>query len=590
MKINQKGILLVTLIIVIPGITILASMAAINTQATITVNQSSILNTPFYVQYNGFDVHDGVTDSFIKAVPAGQQFVDATYTYPKVDAYFSQPFLVTGGGAYTATAPPEYLDAIGTIVVDGVVYYVHSIRYGIDVGVRTSGNMKPAVDTTSMLAPFAGFSHTHRGGTHVFQRLDTTYPTFSCEGLLAGYVDTGLTPWVAHYAARNAKITSSLEKIDFFIGSESSRYTTRTYDNAINTLKTNYGNSKVNVYPRITLQSKPDFFTSPYTFNAIIGGENVTVTVNPTTTQTGFENLFKNPTYDRKGAITNTLQEELAAANISSPIPETNPTATRANDVNTDAFTQNPGYVNTRTITGGIAYVSSSDQVVTGFSDPFGSISTNLTWPASVVTVDASTSRIFNNFQKTVTIKAGNCLQPVTKITTATMRVAWQMRFWDGDFFLGEDTETGGFQDIKVPCGITTTNLYSQQRVIIETVVLTSASMSMLSASGEPIDPSTFTDYQLNQIIRDPTTDVVEQDVTQSWFDWGRWWQDVIASLGSGLGIFGSVAVVVVVLVLGWYFKGWFRAGKPVQTGGNNTSHKRKSWSITRKGFNYTEA
>lgn len=582
---NKNSILIASIFISLAIISAIVIGAAFLQPASIAVNLNT-LNTPFTIKYEGTVIKDG-SGNYLGTQLPGDTWIDSTHQYPEVDTYFSQPFFVTPTGEYAKNIPDLYTESTGTIVVEGTVYYIHEIYYGIDIGTRTYGNPKPVADTTWYLAPIAGHTHTYSGTSFTFKRTDETYPTFSVNGVLAGYVDTGRAPWEATMASKNAKITANLEKIEYAIGSETST-TTYTAANALENLKTKWGNSEVRVYPKITLTAKPDFFTMPYSFTAVIGGENVTVTVSPSTTQTGFSSVYKNIVYDFKGIVTNTLQESLGddlypnADAIPIPASESEPiddSSDKETELDADAkTTQTSGYFTTDTITGGIELLSTASQPVSGGATPFATIDdSNFTRPQTIVTLDEASLSLFNNYPRSTWVTTGASMRPITTILSAKMRVSWQIRFWDGDasFFSPTENELHeGYEDIDVYYGLQTQNVYQQQRIIIGATVLTTSSLSMISASGEPIDPTKFTDFELNSIIQDPTSDVMKQTAENTYFDWARFLADLGLNFGSGLGTILGIAGLALVVVAVLYFTGKvgsFRRGGSSRGGGSTT-------------------
>lgn len=546
------------------------------------------LRTPFSVNYLGFDVYDGVnTTNFLGSVEPGQQFHDPTHTYPGVDVFKSDPFFVDTTGAYVEECLDDYLEPYGTLAIDGKVYYAHELKYGFDFGVRTVGNLPDTIPSHTLpVSPLWGYSiPTGGGGTYTFMLDDPDYPALSAEGVLTGYyANDGFTQTVNFPSG--ATITCSLEPIDIRVGNNPTGDESLTYYGGISNLKTKYGNSKIAVFPRLELNALPSFFTSSYDFAGTLSGDEVTYTVTPGSASIGISGVDKwIGTNDLKGVIPNTLQQDLEEQGIQTTIPApVNPNEDNAAELSDDDEIEETSIFPTTSqiLTGSIDYTPGVPEEVGGFADPYGTIFTpNVTIPGYEFVFDENAQALINNYPRSAELKMGNTLQPLTTISVADFEVVWEIGFVNP--LTGSSTIEDGEDTFKIPYAIRIENVYTVQRILVSVIVLTENEIAAVGPTGEPIDISQLTDFQLNQIIKDPTVDIFYKDVNMRTPDWDK----IFGSVGFTALIVVVIIIVVSLLGLWIFFKvvGMRFGGGGIGRGGNTSPSKpkprqQKPWSF----------
>lgn len=563
-KAKTTRILAILVIILIPVLGV--SIYVIHVNSVQVTPELNTLRTPFNVNYLGFDVHDGENDSFIASVEPGKQFVDPTHRYPGVDVFRSGAFFVDPAGNYVENCPDSYLEPYGTIAIGGKVYYAHELRYGFDFGVRTVGNMPGLKSCPSSVSPLWGYSIPKGdGGTYTFMLDDPDYPELSAEEVLTGYYANDGFGHVTVNFLSGAAITCSLEPIDIRVG-DNPRDAVNTIDTALETLRTRYGNSQVRVYPKVALTALPSFFTPDYDFNGTLAGDDVTFTVSPGPAQIGISNVDKSWIHDKKDVIPNTLQQELEAIGIQTTIPVTG----NVEDlVKTDKFDESEYDesavipTTSQLVSGSIEYMgSATPEVVGGFADTYGSVDTNTTIPDYEFYLDESATTLINNYPGNVQLTMGNTLQPLTTVSIANFAISWDVAFVNP--IVGNPSHYGpGSDTVEIPHAIRIENMYTVQRMLVSVIVLTENTITAVGPTGEPIDVSYLTDYQLNQIIKDPNRDIFYRDANVRYTDWETIWES------AGFITFIVVAIVIAVTFFGgWLFIKFMRGRSGGGSGG----------------------
>lgn len=577
--------------ILLAAITVLGFVVVVPATNSILQEYTNVSNTPFLLTYNGVQVYDKVTGASLGSSGPGSIFNPGSTKYPRINHGISQPYFVTPDNKYSSSVPDAYTTPIQSIVINGTVYYIYDLRYGVDFGVRTSGNFPVEKSYASYLAPFYMHQETLQDvyGTkstvlldHYGDYYETNGFNFRTKGVLAGQYDADKEPDEPTFAAGNAKITANLENIGYYIGASASVGTTN-YTAAMNNLKTMYGNSMVRVVPSFKLSQAPPVITSPFTYVATQGGENVTIKITPTTNTVGFRSIYKVPGTDQNGKVANM---------VSSLLSKNEPVKPRTYDIDADQRTDPvvDSSDSSKTVTGYIKRLADKPiTAITFFAEGADSLLVDTALPNA----DISDPRYISNYPSTVTISSEAYLQPETQIATAVMEVHGEMRFQDYEFWVSSYDHTAVYDaNIDVYYGIEITNIYNVQTAIINTYLVVANKITMFKADGQPIDVSQYTDYQLNSILKDPDKDILIQELDDPADNAGdpwAWLGDF--GLGFGISITAIISVVIVIAVL--YATGRIAGVAAIFGRGKqetNRSPTKKRFSLGgRKGLQYSE-
>ena len=329
-----------------------------------TVNIDIANFNPLQIRNVGFDVRNsgGNVIQSISASSGVGHFSDPTHVYPNVDIFYSQPYLSDAVGTAIGNTT-NALAPVARLIIGGDVYFMHEIYYTVNYGARTYTNFKTLTDTLSYLDPMVGLSVRGLFTLAVGAPADQPMPS----GCLAAIIDTGFAPWRCAWTS-GARITSSLEQIDFAVGGSPVR-PGYGYGDALGKLQTQWGNSPVIVQPKIDLAALSNYITLRYTTTGTLSnGTTATITTTQHSALIGFANAVRTDDSNIKGLIPNTF----AVNPVNMPSNQPTGASNRPIDRDQTATTSRT------TISGSVQYIGESPAMtITGIAEPHG-ITTNL--------------------------------------------------------------------------------------------------------------------------------------------------------------------------------------------------------------------
>nr|MDO8110884.1 hypothetical protein [Candidatus Sigynarchaeota archaeon] len=465
--------------------------------------------------------------------------------YPRVDVFFSQPYLsdVFGNPIESRDDAP-----VQKLVINGVALFYHEYYYTVDIGARTYTNLPTVHDTTVYLNPFVGDAPSHlydgqygyppwsvgKPSAHPMPNGCLAYILNTDQGILEPYVGDPRA-WGYMWASGGAKISSSLEYIDYTIGKHVGAAGS-SYADAITKIQTRYGNSRVTVRPQVDIHALSDYISYTYTTSLHLdNGTDITITMDQTSAQVGFISATRTDDSNIKGTIPNT-----APGNTGMSVNE--PTVGRTNSYMNDRFDKEVDDV--VTVTGNVEYAGDYAPVtVTGAAEPNNIVMGLPNVPH--IELDNLVGSLPQVFSPT----AEFMLQPFSTVNVAHMTVDYESYEYDPYGFDRYDVPKTGSADLQVPYAITIQNDYAMSKATVKVGVITACEMQIVTSAGKPVDPALFTDFELNSIINNPAADTLHVGVTAVTPDPWKAIGAFFASLFSNIWNIIIMAIVILIVI-----------------------------------------
>jgi len=441
------------------------------------------------------------------------------YLYPKVDIMYSQPFMSDAGGT-PVTDVSAYHRPAQRLVTGGNAYFLNTYYMSMDIGARTYSNLPVQKDTTTYLSPWRNYQFDYTDPSAIGIIGSRTYSSTNNPGIIGSlvlYTDVGTNPWQYTYAPTLATISTSLEPIDFQLSTwNNAPLSGYTYADAIAKLQQNYGNQKVVVQPHIVIDGLSNYIRYSYEEEQTLpDGSKATITVNTKSALVGFADAYKAPfdLSDKVGLIPNYFSSQYKVAGLAK---DDKPVEESAKPATTETSGDKSLTSSSRTITGSVVVKQTSvdpEKTITGGAAVHG-ITTNLNEIDNLY-IDLNDLEAFS-LPEDLTINTEFEMQPKTSIKIAHAEVKYTAWWWDGAFPYYEDTTVGpAYADIFWPYAISIENVYAVTRCTWKLQILTENEIQGVYANGQPIDVSKITDFELSEIVNDPTQDNMETSLTK---------------------------------------------------------------------------
>ena len=512
--------------------------------------------TPVQVGTGSFTVYDA-NYNFLGEVQLGpdgrRYFTDPTHVYPNIDVFFTTNVYDSDSrGNYVA----DKSQWLSTSLMLGDTLYVLSEGYvSFGYGVRTMTNLPGwRTDTAMMIDPLAGFTIAHAGGSMTLVPTSgTIYDKYIPYGTLLFTVDTGLAGWPVGSMAGSARISQSIEKIDFNNQMHGTplRPGCTTLAGAKNNLATKYGNSAVIVRPRFTLEANSNLLRFDMNETTTLpNGTVVTTTVKTTSNLVGFESAWEDVPLRQSVLIPHMTEDQFSKTNFDPVEPEVSKTNTVQND------NSNPP-VTVASNSGGVRYLRDSSPVgglLLGQRMNIANAYTSLYGIAPSIDLNAvaaghlslpSTLVTYNDFT----------VQPSTRVKTALTQVYGGVHQYDGLWPDNYDLFTSVSYNLEYPYAFSLQNV-AEYNVITTKVAMITANKVTVSSEGVPFNVDDIKDHDLGEIINNPTVD--DMVVTETNTNINVW--EMLERLFTGatawliwIGI-GAASVAVIYVV--YQFKG----------------------------------
>lgn len=220
--------------------------------------------------------------------------------YPSVGMFYSSdPYVSDASGNYIG--PDPVITTPEKRVFGDRVIFRHTATFTMDFGARTYTALPLArTDTYRQITPVAGMTVEHAGSTATIRPTkdslnkawfdDTNKIAYVPRGTMISCFTVDCSPWRIESQVGAARISKSLEPIDYEEERAGTPTAGLTFQDAINRLATNYGNGAVIVRPRITITARNNFERYSYEQHATLSnGTAVTLTLKTTSALVGFE-------------------------------------------------------------------------------------------------------------------------------------------------------------------------------------------------------------------------------------------------------------------------------------------------------------
>ena len=534
MKLNKPKKIVVAFAVVTIAATILFSSASM-ALSTADPFSAPVTFQPVQTTRVSFDVYPmGDMSAPIGTIVVGEgsaEYTDLSHVYPSIGVFRSNaPYQSDAAGTYTGS---ETITTSQERVIGDHVFFKHEAWFTYDLGARTYTSF-PALrtDTYRSITPVAGLTVDHwSGGSMTFTTdLHETWG-FVPQGTMIVSVDMGTSPWtVKPYGS--ARISKSLEPINYDqerLGTPTVGY---TFADAINRLASRYGNTAVTVVPRITITAVNNFEHYTYEQRATLSnGTAVTMTLQTTNALVGFEDAYVSK-YPWSGIIPKAYTDDFDRAGLDytdtggtqGGTPDSDSTAS------SDAMTAILRYTGDYTLPGGNEITRIIRPVDAWTS--IDSITPTIDWN---MIEDGQ-----NSLPEAIDISAQFDLQPVTTIKVANMQATGTVK----SYYYFDPIEYQPYSvSYQYPYGVQIDNVASMFSMTLKVDLFTNNEIQMVTSSGLPVDITKLVDFDLGSIIGNPSADdMVFKVKTESWFD---------AFLGMFSGMFGQfIQVVAYILVI----------------------------------------
>lgn len=512
-------------------------------QQTLELPAADFQLSPFTSTITDYDIIDAQSLNTLATLDGAQTYHDPLGKYPDVGVWISDPFFVTNDGN-TYVTPEQYLPVLVDPATtmdfqfeNGEHRFLKTINLGVDVVMRTYSNMIPRSYNTYYISPLIGysaFSYSNVFARHVNN--DWTNPAIAEEpyGVLLASLDTGVNPWQLKWELganeeTKAKITTSLENFNQKTEMD-------------NNLRSKYGNSAVNIVPRVKLNAIEDLVFFNYYKN--IEG-----------------NAFHIETTDCKMAI---IDANLVSSisNIGMVKNYIEPSGYQA-EMPTD-FAQKPYSVNDDPR---VSEVDAKYSTISQRSAEFSYVQTIA--DPTPITGDIRRPQVladdavyptklkldaFTSLKTSVLSSFTTKMQPFTTVKYAQYRADYTGYMWNGNLFGAYSTTYSSSLYPTFPFQLTTENVYCIQRIKYTVLLATTNKVEYITATGVPEKVENIYDYGVSSAgFFNPTMDILKgSTLTINPTPFGsllQWWDEQKGTVITIiiLVIAGIVAVAVVI-------------------------------------------
>lgn len=457
---------------------------------------------------------------------ARNKYTDPGCIYPDVDIFYSSaPYLSDAAGN---PIDPVGITTVQRLVLGNEVVFRHVAYFTYDFGVRTYTHL-PALrtDTFATINPLKGNTISSHGVYYTIQPTQATTNAgwvdgpnaiiYVPRGAMYAQIDCGWNPWHLGTTGGNARISQSLEPIDFDgemrAGIGGVPMAGFSYADARNRLSTKYGNSQVRVEPRITISAINDFLNYTYTQEATLSnGTKVTMSLAKKSALVGFEQAYVART-PYQGLIPKAYEDQFDAIPLDDLGNGKSKTATGLPE-NGQSFSP---YNDVRVAQ---TYIGDEipDAIISRVNQALGT-DTSLDHFTPTIDLNKALDGTMT-LPSDVEITSGFALQPQTTIKTALVTVSWQTEsYWGWE---AREYHSSTYT-ARVPYALTVDNIVVMESVTVMVDLITASDVQMVTSTGLPVDVTKLLDFDLGSILNNPAADdfvfeVEYKDLMLTWF------------------------------------------------------------------------
>ncbi len=286
-----------------------------------------VINNNVFSPFN-FDTADykiyNENNELLGNVDANSEFLvwrDPTYRYPTIDVIQSSPFLTDSTGNVIKDEDLELLNpaTLEIITEDDKIIYLKKFYVGWDIGLRTYSQLPPIKYYDIPISPLKNVPINHAGGSssNVFGIYNDP------SGVIMAKADVGYLQWRISFFAKDVMVRNSLEPLE--LTPTILRDKTNIQNDlslAINSLESNYGNSRVIVKPTFKINAISELIKYDYVKLLENGSQ---LHIYTTSSKVGFFGVRNAISLKSQGLVTNALTQEILDKGINAEIDTDSP-------------------------------------------------------------------------------------------------------------------------------------------------------------------------------------------------------------------------------------------------------------------------
>lgn len=514
--------------------------ASINTTQDTTDSNATFNLRTFNSDITSFVIRDYNTKKVLGTVTGGDPpYHDPNHVYPDVDCWSTKPFFVDAAGnvvyspeeyAKILVAPGSHLDVEFS---DGSQKVLTMGHVAVDIATKTIANVGNPAYKTYYMSPLKDI--TWLNNPEIFGKWDGN--TFVAEpiGVILATTDTGVAPWrhtweLGSTELTKAKISTSLE--DF--NNQATMYAN---------LRSKYGNTRVEVIPKLKLDALENLIT--YNYTSVVNSQTFQIYTN--TTQMAIIDTQIVPTFNKYGKVANYIAPSTVQVNVPVTGAVAEPHAAVDPTSNYVAEKQLQQRVDLKAWW---KYSSTTiEQDITGYAYNPTRLTTDITYPTSI-NFDS-----FGLLKKTANVEFATALQPHTTVYYATYTGQAIGYAWNGNIFSGPYEKVFQYPiSAKFPYRLKIENVYIVNRVVFTFLLLTDNIVKYIPADGVPVDVDDITEYAINDVgTLNPDWDDIEGGtimITHNPFEgaiawWEQNWGFIVFFVTAGM-VFVAVIIMAI--------------------------------------------